>query len=388
MASDIHMKILFCSNYFTHHQAPLSDALYELTDHNYCFVAHKEMDAERKNLGWGNDLARPYTYSTVSQEVQKQSNDLDILIAGSFPERQIREYSKKAKLFFRYSERILKTGNSLLKYPKRFVHWYVCNPPWRRAYMLCASAFTAGDYAKFGLFRGRCYKWGYFPETIRYPSIDRLIDHKEKTTILWCGRFLDWKHPDDTIEAARRLRDAGYRFQLELIGTGEMEQQLRQQASEAGLMDSYVRFCGSMPPENVRKHMENAGIYLFTSDRKEGWGAVLNEAMNSGCAVVASDVAGATPFLIKDGINGSIYHSGDVQSLFEKLRRLLDSADLQTRFGIEAYRTITEQWNAAVAAGRLLRLSRALLDGTDASSLFEEGPCSPAKPLREDWHRA
>lgn len=40
------MRILFCSNYFTHHQIPLSDALYELTNHNYCFVAHKEMDAE------------------------------------------------------------------------------------------------------------------------------------------------------------------------------------------------------------------------------------------------------------------------------------------------------------------------------------------------------
>lgn len=114
------MRILFCSNYFTHHQVPLSDALYELTNHNYCFVAHKEMDTERKNLGWGNDLARPYTCSASDQEVQKQLSNLDVLIAGSFPERQTKEYGKKAKLFFRYSERILKTGNPLLKYPKRF----------------------------------------------------------------------------------------------------------------------------------------------------------------------------------------------------------------------------------------------------------------------------
>ena len=99
------MRILFCSNYFTHHQVPLSDALYELTNHNYYFVAYKEMDAERKNLGWGNDLVRPYTYSVADQEVQKQLRDLDVLIAGSFPERQTKEYSKKAKLFFRYSDR-------------------------------------------------------------------------------------------------------------------------------------------------------------------------------------------------------------------------------------------------------------------------------------------
>ena len=102
------MRILFCSNYFTHHQIPLSDALYELTNHNYCFVAHKEMDVERKNLGWGNDLARPYTCSASDQDIQKQLSNLDVLIAGSFPERQIKEYRKKAKLFFRYSERILK----------------------------------------------------------------------------------------------------------------------------------------------------------------------------------------------------------------------------------------------------------------------------------------
>ena len=242
------MRILFCSNYFTHHQVPLSDALYELTDHNYCFVAHKEMDAERKNLGWGNDLARPYTYSAADQEVQMQLNDLDVLIAGSFPERQTKEYGKKAKLFFRYSERILKTGNPFLKYPKRFFHWHACNPPWRKAYMLCASAYTAGDYAKFGLFRGRCYKWGYFPETIRYPSIDDLIDRKAKATILWCGRFLGWKHPDDVIEVARRLHDAGCCFKIEMIGTGEMEQQLKRQASEAGLLETNIRFLGAMSP--------------------------------------------------------------------------------------------------------------------------------------------
>ena len=381
------MRILFCSNYFTHHQVPLSDALYELTNHNYCFVAHKEMDTERKNLGWGNDLARPYTCSASDQEVQKQLSNLDVLIAGSFPERQTKEYGKKAKLFFRYSERILKTGNPLLKYPKRFFHWHACNPPWRKAYMLCASAYTAGDYAKFGLFHDRCYKWGYFPETIRYPSIDDLIDRKAKATVLWCGRFLNWKHPDDVLEAARRLRDAGYSFRFELIGTGEMEQPLKLQASEAGLLDKNVCFLGTMSPENVRRHMENAGIYLFTSDRREGWGAVLNEAMNSGCAVIASDAAGATPFLIKDGVNGSVYHSGSVQELYEKLRRLLDDTNLQSRLGSEAYRTITELWNAETAAKRLLQLSQTLLSGADASRLFADGPCSPAKPLREDWYR-
>ena len=215
------------------------------------------MDAERKNLGWGNDLARPYTYSLTEQEVQEQLRDLDVLIVGSFPESQTKKYSKKAKFFFRYSERPLKAGNPVLKYILRFLKWHYYNPPWRKTYMLCASAYTAGDYAKFGLFHDRCYKWGYFPETIRYPDMDALIDRKEKTTILWCGRFLDWKHPDDVIEVAKRLHEAGCCFKIEMIGTGEMERQLKQQASEAGLLDENVRFLGAMSPEAVRRHIHS-----------------------------------------------------------------------------------------------------------------------------------
>ena len=381
------MKILFCSNYFSHHQRPLSDALDELTEHNYFFLAHREMDTERKTLGWGQDLARPYVGMPTDGDIQKKLEDLDVLITGSFPEKLTTDYAKYAKLFFRYSERPLKTGNPALKYIPRFLRWHRRNPPWRKTYMLCASAYTAGDYAKFGLFRGRCYKWGYFPETIRYPSIDDLIDRKAKATILWCGRFLSWKHPDDVIEVARRLHDAGCCFKIEMIGTGEMEQQLKRQASEAGLLDENVQFLGAMSTEAVRRHMESAGICLFTSDRQEGWGAVLNEAMNSGCAVVASDAAGATPYLVNDGVNGSVYHCGNIQELYEKVRRLLENTTMQYSFGKAAYQTITELWNSEVAAKRFLQLSQTLLNGTDASGLFANGPCSPAKPLREDWYQ-
>ena len=41
----------------------------------------------------------------------------------------------------------------------------------------------------------------------------------------------------------------------------------------------------------------------------------------------------------------------------------------------------------SIAMQRLLQLSQALLVGRDAHKLFADGPCSPAHPLREDWHR-
>lgn len=377
------MKILFCSNYFTHHQKPFSDALYKLTNNNYRFLAYKEMNIERSQLGWNNDFKCPYVFNMQNMgEIPSE----DIMISGSFPEKLLRLYRKKARLLFRYSERPLKAGNSLIKYPIRFLKWHCCNPPWKPTYMLCASAFTAGDYAKFGLFKRKCYKWGYFPEMRRYDSINDVMRQKDKKMLLWCGRFLDWKHPDDAIEIAERLRDAGYNFVLKLIGSGEMEPLLRKRIKESNL-ENNVELLGTMSPESVRDVMEKAGIFLFTSDRKEGWGAVLNEAMNSGCAVIASHLAGATPYLVEDGRNGYVYESGNVDELYRKVRYLLNCPKKQDELGMSAYSTIAELWNADVAAERFVKLSNAILEGDKTPNLFSTGPCSCAEIVREDWYK-
>ena len=65
-----------------------------------------------------------------------------------------------------------------------------------------------------------------------------------------------------------------------------------------------------MSPEKVRSVMEKSHIFVFTSSHLEGWGAVVNEAMNSGCAVVANVQAGAVPYLIEQGVNGIAYPRG------------------------------------------------------------------------------
>ena len=318
------MNLVFLSNYYNHHQAPLCEALSAQAGVMFRFVACGEMTEERRKM-WGewrclpDFVLAPKTqtdWDAVSQDIL----DADAVIVGSAPQALLRERLKAGKLIFRYQERPLKNGIEPLKFLPRMLKWYKWNPPSKPVYLLCASGFAAGDYAKFGLFRGRCYQWGYFPET-RFYDIRALLAQKEAGSIFWAGRFLDWKHPDDALRVAARLRDDGYNFTLRIAGAGVLEPQLRAMVSELHL-DGCVQLLGSLRPEQVRCEMERSRIFLLTSDRREGWGAVLNEAMNSGCAVVASDAAGATPFLVKDGVNGSVYHSGDTQELYEKVRRI------------------------------------------------------------------
>ena len=196
---------------------------------------------------------------------------------------------------------------------------------------------------------------------------------------MWCGRFIDWKHPDDAVELARKLKENGYDFSLNMVGTGVMEEELKALTLKYGLEDR-VHFLGSMPPEKVREYMEESEIFLFTSDRGEGWGAVLNEAMNSGCAVVASNEIGSVSYLIKEGINGIVYETGDIDMLYEKAKYLFDNHDKAAGIGVSACTTIAKEWNAVVATDRLYDLvSRVLLSKKE--NVYTSGPCSLAEPI-------
>lgn len=376
------MKIVFLGAYFNHHQKPLSDELARRAD--YTYIASSRPPAERLKLGYGMASLPDYVCDLEENPNRAVAclEEADVIITGSAPEKLVRQCIRRGQLVLRYSERPLKKGPEPLKYLPRLLKWHWLNPPGKPIYMLCASAYTAPDYARFGLFRGRMFRWGYFPAVKKYDSIDRILQGKEETSILWVGRFLDWKHPEDALSVARSLKRDGVPFKMTMIGIGPMEQPMREYIAREGLVE-HVFLPGSMRPEEVRCYMEKSEIFLFTSDRKEGWGAVVNEAMNSGCAVVACDAAGSPPYLIQNGENGLLYHAGDSEELYGKVRSLLDNRTITEALGRNAYHTMTTLWNASVAAERVIALATALLCGRRWDNPYTDGPCSAAEIIRD-----
>ena len=381
------MKIIFLSNFLNHHQLPLCKAFIE-NNIEFYFIATTHVPKSRLVLGYA-DMNHAYDFvicAYENAENHQKALDLcrtaDVVITGSAPDCYIKERLKNKKLTFRYSERIYKIKPPFYQMPLRAVKYFLQNGRHKNLYMLCASAYTAADYAKTATFINKTYKWGYFPEVKKYDNIDALINGKKKNTLLWAGRLIDWKHPENAVEVARRLKQEGYSFTLNIIGTGDMENELKSLILNYGL-ENCVHMLGSMPPEKVREHMENSEIYLFTSDRQEGWGAVLNESMNSGCAVAASHAIGSVPFLLKDGENGLIYRDGDIDNLYQKVKYLLDNPSKRAEIGIKAYETLCEEWNAENAAKKIIELAKALLSGKKKANLFENGVCSKAEILKD-----
>lgn len=384
------MTITFFSNFLNDHQLPFCQAMIdEIGADNFRFVAFRKIDPERVAMGFV-DMNEIYPFVVKAYnggESLKEANNLmlysDVVIIGSENGMPVDKRIKEGKLTFRYNERLLKRGDWLLLDPRVQMSIYNRFGKYRSSryplYVLCASAYTARDLSLCCFPKKKCLTWGYFPEVKEYEVVEEIIKNKEANptiSILWAGRFIDWKHPEMPIKIAKRLKADNIPFHLDMIGIGDMYNSINNLVSKEELSDC-VSLLGAMPPADVRSHMEKANVYLFTSDKGEGWGAVLNESMNSACVVIADDSIGSVPFMLRDGINGFSYHNGNIDELYSKLLCVVKDKGLRHRISLEAYRSMIEDWNAKVAAKRLLEL----IDNYKGSltTTVEFGPCSICK---------
>ena len=257
-------------------------------------------------------------------------------------------------------------------------------------YKLCCSAFAAADQHRLLTYRGRCYKWGYFTRVEKFDvetSWDVSTSNASGTPLMWCARYLMLKHPEQPLLMAARLKASGYRFTLDMYGSGEYEPAARRLAENLGVTD-VVRFVGNKPNDELLADMRHHSIFLFTSDRNEGWGAVANESMANGCVLVASDAIGSSPYLIDDGNTGLLFKSprtssnidkpdtASLDELCEKVKFLLDNPQELQRMRHASIAQMRSTWNPRVAAERLIALIDHLRDGDDTP--FADGPCSKA----------
>ncbi|MBO5292274.1 MAG: glycosyltransferase family 4 protein [Lachnospiraceae bacterium] len=376
------LTVTFVSNYINHHQIPLSNELFGRLAENYHFIQTEPMEAERVNMGWGVDADKiPYLllYYKDREACERLILESNIVIFGGTEREDILEPRLQAGLpVIRYSERLYREGQWKAISPRGLRRKYHDHTRYRKAqvYLLCSGAYVASDFHLVRAYPDKMLKWGYFPEKkIFQPG--ELPNEKQTDCvhILWAGRFLGLKHPEYAVYAAERLSKTGFDFQIHMIGDGEKRAEIEQLIQAKGL-ERVITLEGFLKPSEVRARMEQSQIFLFTSSHLEGWGAVLNESMNSGCAVVADSAVGAAPFLIRHGENGLVYREGDLEGFLNCVERLVRDAGLRRRLGREAYRTIAELWNPEHAAECLLKLCRGIQNRS--VSYEKEGPCSPA----------
>lgn len=385
------MTIAFFSNFINHHQVHIADELYQLTDGGYTFVETEPMPDSFKKSGYPDYATRPYVLQAWKcqenyENALQIAKDVNVALLGgnvSLPFEIARYNNDKRMLSFEISERWCKKG--VINYlSPRFIKWYYnyrktfydCN-----IYKLCCSAYLPNDMYNVGAFRDKCYKWAYFTKAEPF-NIEAAIEARKsaKVHIMWCARFIDWKHPEIPVLLANELKKESCLFEIDMYGGGKMKDQIQNMINRMNLNDC-VHLCGNVTNDQILKQMRQHDIFLITSDQNEGWGAVVNEALANGCVVIGDEMIGSVPYLIKHGVNGRIYKSGNIKSLKGQVLHYLIHRDELHNNAFAAYNTIIEQWSPKKAAENLFVLIDSLHRGN--RNPIEDGPCSMAYPIKK-----
>ena len=420
------MRITMVSNYISHHQLPFSDAMFELCM-EYSFVQTMPMEQKRIDMGWAVDPTTiPYVIESYKEpdKARKAIDEADLLIVGWIEDETIVSGRlRSGKPVFRSSERIYREGQWRFISPRGLAQKYREHISLKKypVYLLCNGAYVASDYKLIGAYPHRKYRFGYFPPFRKVENVSELqgkkaklhtlnIEHpeelpiqglvltKEEINIVWAGRFIELKNPGFMIRLADDLNRRGIRFHIHMIGSGELEEELKAEA-EYRLIDHYITFHGMLSPEATRDVMEKCHIHIFTSNYLEGWGAVVNEAMNAGCAVIANEEVGCAPYLIRNGSNGLTYQAS-YEDMLDKVMLLVNYPGKIADLGINAYRTIADEWNGEVAAKRVIEAYEKIISACNRDDLadknrlvrvqdfgFASGPLSVAPVIKPGFFK-
>ena len=380
------MTISFYSNFINHHQVFVSRELYKLTNGNYRFIEMQPMPDSFKNTGYPEFSSEPFVIkawmnSSEYAKAKKLVLTSDVVLYTPYAFDIVKPRLITEKMSFDVGERWFKRGiRNILSPTLLKMQWfYHTRMNKKNNFKLCSSAYGVCDQYKLRSFIGKCYKWGYFTK------VD-LLDVKSLPTprngrcisMMWCARMIEWKHPEIAISLAEELHSKGYDFTVDMFGDGPLRKKMEGIVKSKGLQ-THINFCGNVSNDSILREMREHDIFLFTSDKNEGWGAVANEAMANGCVLVGCKEIGSVPYLVKDGVNGFVFESCNVSQLCSIVERIISSPELLQKISLKSYETIHKFWSPEQAAQNLLQLISALKNERDTPIL--EGPCSKALPI-------
>ncbi|HEY0009142.1 MAG TPA: glycosyltransferase family 4 protein [Tepidisphaeraceae bacterium] len=140
---------------------------------------------------------------------------------------------------------------------------------------------------------------------------------RDRRRIVFTGRLAAVKRADLLIDAFITIAPQRPQWDLLIIGDGPLGEELKTRVPAewshrviwTGFIDDQAR---------VSALYKSADVLVLPSDY-EPWALVINEAVASGLAVVASDVVGAAAELVRDGVNGYQFAAGNKADLEQKL---------------------------------------------------------------------
>lgn len=344
------MKVGFLTNIISPHQIPLAKELSKIVGYdNYNYVYTEDLHTERAKMGWCSNVEGVNT-SKLDEKSRRWLLDADLVYLEERDFDLIEARLKEGKKTFYVSERWFKPFHGFSGWIRLFVprYWkmvkkfvsffndpnfkYLPQGLWAEKDMRLACRLFSVEPREEQMIR-----WGYFvAPSIRPSKPKELGKSPASLKVLWVGRMIPLKHVETIVKAIRKLVNEGHiAISLTLVGNGPEEARLRKLSS--GLPVSFLSF---QPLYKVREIMREHDVYVFASNGFDGWGAVVNEAIEEGMSVLGTYETGAASILLPEE---NRFHVKDWKTLALKLSKPVKYVPIG-------------DWSAKRAAERMLSL--------------------------------
>lgn len=167
----------------------------------------------------------------------------------------------------------------------------------------------------------------------------RTYKRKDKISILYLGRIAHDKGIAELLKAVQALKHKGYKFELNLVGSGEYLQQTKTLIQEYQIEDVVCARGAVFEPEQVKSYYVNADVYVLPTYH-EGFPRTLYEAMIFGTPIITTFVGGI-PALMKDGVNCKEIQPKSVDSLVEGLEFAMNNQEKMVQFAKKGAALVT-----------------------------------------------
>lgn len=214
--------------------------------------------------------------------------------------------------------------------------------------IICISKKLRSDAVAAGIPE---YKLAYIPLGIDVSRFEKSCvsdissylhhEHENKFIFLSVGHLNKGKGITYLLQAISQLPgELRRKCHFVIVGDGPEKEDLINEAASLKISDS-VTFTGRLVGDNLLGLYSDADVFILPS-LSEGRPTVVNEAMVSGCAIIASDIDGI-PEQVTDGYNGFLVEPKNSRQFAGRIRQLAEDENLMRTMGKNSKRKILDE---------------------------------------------
>ena len=319
------MRIVFWQNCLSPHQIPyIVHLINDSRVDEVVIVAGEALNNARKEMGWDVEalegLEKCKVYITphdviIESLLSKRPNDSYHLFSGIHADAFV---FKCLDMSIKYT---LHRG-MITERPNTYnFKWNIANgkPYWmhrlrffiqdRKYAKKIEHVFAMGEEA-VNYFKSLGLGWKVHPFCYcTQPMVGKADIFHSEPQYVFVGSLSIRKNPTSIVRALSRSKHGIVKF----IGNGDLKDKLQKEIENNHLQEQ-IKLLGTIPQHLIPKYLYDSDVLILPS-LYDGWGAVVNEALQAGCFIICSNACGASALLDKNNKLGIVFKSGDDKEL-------------------------------------------------------------------------